>query len=944
MSNGSIMLYRVIAAALLILVAPLCGRSSAAEPTSQPAVSGDAAAILPPLSSRFAAQADGQVTSETPDFQRHIGPLLGRLGCNGRACHGSFQGRGGFQLSLFGYDFEADHAALLDEDAGRVDTTDVEESLILTKPVDAELHEGGKRMDAGSWQHQVLRSWIAAGAPFSKKLQTLERLEVLPNEILFDSSGDQVALRAIAHWENGSAEDVTELCRFTSNDEAVAEIDEHGKVKSSGPGDTHVVVAYDKAVVPVAVLRPNDVLPGGIVAPRESSHPIDQWVLHKLDKLKIVPSELCSDSDFIRRATVDVTGLLPSPQRVLEFVADSSADKRARLIDELLEQPAYASWWATRLSDWTGNNEAQLNNYFPVRGVASQAWHAWLEKRIAENVSYDDIVEGLVVAESRLPGESYTDYCKTMSDACRSGDEATFATRPGLPQYWARNNFRQPEERAVGFAYTFLGIRIQCAQCHKHPFDQWSKNDFDKFAVLFSSVLATPNNVANDARDERDQMIAAVTGGQTLRGGDLRRKINQAVQDGEVVPFPELVVREGVLARGKKDAKNKKQKPTFVSGHILGELESISLQDDPRDSLMRWLRQPNNPYFAKAIVNRVWSNYFGIGIVNPTDDMNLGNPPSNAALLDYLAEEFVRSGYDLKSLHRTILTSDTYQRSSQPNVTNASDQRNFSRHVPRRLPAEVIRDAVYLATANDEDAEKSRASLDNLAIAGRVGSAYSRPNARDFALQVFGESIRETNCDCDRSDQSNLLQSIYLQNDVDMHRRLTQSSGWVAKTSVALTGKPLRQLAGGDDAANQKSIDAIKKQLTRRAEKYRSLSGKAQKQMKPQLEKDLRQANQRLAKLGAEKISLASLIAPAGNASDGDRGGSDGAAEVAKVVPEAQFKNWVTSAYLRVLSRTPDEDELQTAVSFITESRQPGEGLESVMWTLLNTKEFILSH
>ena len=347
----------------------ICNLSWAAEPTTKTvaistSTSKATSAMFEPLSKRFANLGQGGAPStEVPDFQRHIGPLLGHLGCNGRACHGSFQGRGGFQLSLFGYDFKADYAAMLSQDTGRVDTTDIDQSLILAKPTDADMHEGGKRMDVGSWQHQVLRHWIAAGAPFTGKLQTLDRLEVSPNEILFGPGVEQVALKAIAHWADGTQEDVTELCRFTSNDDAIAAIDAHGVVTSAGAGDTHLVASYDKAVVPISVLRPNDLDRSGIAGPRQSTLPIDQLVLQKLGKLRIIPSDICNDYDFIRRASLDVTGILPSPERVTQFVADRSPDKRATLIDDLLLEPGYAAWWATRLSDWTGNNEEQLNNF-----------------------------------------------------------------------------------------------------------------------------------------------------------------------------------------------------------------------------------------------------------------------------------------------------------------------------------------------------------------------------------------------------------------------------------------------------------------------------------------------------------------------------------------------------------------------------------------------------
>lgn len=898
------------------------------------------------LSRRFAQSSDTQLPPSAPDFQRHIGPLLGRLGCNGRSCHGSFQGRGGFQLSLFGYDFHADHKALLAEGTGRVDVDAVDESLILAKPIDADMHEGGKRMDIDSWQYRALQSWVASGAEFSGNLQILEKLVVTPSEIIFRGEDTPVQLRAIAHWADGTTEDVTELCRFTTNDDAVSTVNEDGLVSTSGAGDTHIVIAYDKAVVPVTVIRPMNVQVAMLDRPAPSSHPIDQLVQIKLEKLQIVPSELCSDADFIRRASLDTTGILPSPDRVKRFLDDPSPDKRARLVDELLDEDGYAAWWATRLSDWTGNNEAQLNNYFPVRGAASKFWYAWLEKRLADNVPYDDIVEGIVMSESRHPDESYSDYCEAMSEACREGDKEAFAARPGIPLFWARNNFRAPEERAIGFAYTFLGIRIQCAQCHKHPFDRWSKEDFDKFAVLFSSVQANQNLVSRDARETRDEMMAELVGNKDLRGGDLRRKIAEAFQDGEVVPFPELVIqlRGGERMKQEKNPKKKKQqqaKQNVPTGNILGDLDQVSLASDPREALMQWLREPNNPYFAKAIVNRVWANYFGIGIVNPTDDMNLGNPPSNGPLLDFLASEFVESGYDLKRLHRLILLSDTYQRSSKPNGTNAADQRNFSRHVPRRLPAEVIRDAVFLATASDDEAEQARRELSTLAIGGL--SNIARGNVREFSLQVFGTSARESNCDCDRSETPNVLQAIYLQNDMDIHRRLTRSGGWASQASVRLTGSRLKERggqAGGDNQA--RAIRNLNEQIERRLAAFKDLPPKRQAMMKPQVEKQLRAANKKLEQLGAPKISLNDAF----NAKPKANETIDDTPQVTKLADKSkqEIPGLIENAYLRTLTRLPDEEEMQIATQFIEEASHAGEAIESLMWTLLNTKEFILSH
>ena len=927
--------------------------SYAADGVDQSAAVTKTAEVLPPLSIRFASEN----ASETPDFQRHVGPLLGHLGCNGRACHGSFQGRGGFALSLFGYDFVADHKAMTDEDSGRVNLEDIHESLLLYKPIDEERHEGGKRMDVDSWQYRVLARWIAEGAEYDKELHSLDRLEVTPAEIVFGGASGNVSeqLKAVAVWSDGTREDVTDLCRFTTNDDAVAEIAANGLVTSKDIGDTHVVVAYDRAVVPVPVIRPSQVDASQVVRPADSGHMIDQLVKQKLDKLGIVPSEVCNDSDFIRRASLDLTGMLPAADRVEKFLADSSPTKRSDLVDELLQRPAYAGWWATRFSDWTGNNEQMLNNYLPVRGMASKLWFGWLQKRLADNMPYDKIVEGIVTAESRLPDESYREYCETMSNICRTSDTEAFADRPGLPTFWARNNFRANEDRAVGFAYSFLGVRIQCAQCHKHPFDQWSKDDFDQFAKLFGPVRANQNNVARDAQPEMREMLAAIADGKKLNGGELRNAVTKALSDGQVVPFPELTVQpiEPPRAnnRNAKDKNNKNKRmavtPPVLTGRILGESDKVAIQGDPRDALMAWLRSPENPYFAKAIVNRVWANYFGIGIVDPVDDLNLGNPPSNAALLAYLSDGFIESGYNLHWLHREIMTSDAYQRSSEANVTNAGDKRNFSRHVPRRLQAEVLRDSLYLVTASDKAESAARAELTGLAISGDMNP--SRRGRNDFALQIFGQSTRESNCDCDRSEQANLLQAIYLQNDIDIHQALRQNGGWVEQVTASWPKLPGN--AGGAaerGVAMAQAEERMRARLEQRVEQMLKMPEARQTQVRQRLKKELEQANVKRAEYGYQPLTLNELV----KAVRGDKAAAvEDTAEVAtkpeakrKGVASEEIESAIKSAYMRTLCRHPDQEELAVAVTFIQESDEPVSGFRSVVWALMNTKEFVLTH
>ena len=474
----------------LFVVAPFSAALLVGGPlASSSAVAGDE--ILPPLSQRFAPATQ---TEELPSFERHVTPLLGRLGCNGRACHGSFQGRGGFQLSLFGYDFEADHQALVAGEKPRVNLDNPAESLILQKPTSDELHEGGQRYTKEGWEYQVLSRWITAGAKDdSAEHPKLERLEVIPAEITFARDREQSELRVVAHWANGLREDVTPLCRFKSNDTEVADVSEAGQVVSLGQGDTHIIVFYDNGITPVPIFRPISAATASAYPQVPTPTKIDELVVAKLRRLGIVPSEIASDSEFLRRVSLDMTGTLPAPQEVEAFLADASPDKRSRKVDELLERPAYAAWWATRLCDITGNNPRNgANNAF--RDLESRQWYDWIYARVERNVPYDALIAGIVEANGRLAGQSLEDYCREMSAYVRPGDTSNFAERESMPHYWSQRTKRKPEEKALGFAHAFLGVRIECAQCHKHPFDQWSKKDFEEFTSFFAGIqYGTPN-------------------------------------------------------------------------------------------------------------------------------------------------------------------------------------------------------------------------------------------------------------------------------------------------------------------------------------------------------------------------------------------------------------------------------------------------------------------
>jgi hypothetical protein len=787
---------------------------------------------LPPAPQRFIA-AEG---AENPSLRRHVLPLMGRLGCNGRACHGSFQGQGGFRLSLFGYDFAADHAALVGGDEPRTNLKDPAASLILQKPTLGIDHDGGERFKRGSWQHHLLKRWIAAGAkPVAENEAEIVGLEVSPREFVFAKKNDTVQLKIIAEWTDGTREDVTPLCRFRSNDESVATIDENGVVTSVGPGDTAVVAFYDNGVMPVQVLLPFN---GNVGSRYPQSHSlanspskIDELVVAKLSKLGVVPSELCTDAEFLRRVSLDITGTLPAPDEIISFLKDTSAEKRNRKIDELLTRPAYATWWATRLCDWQGNTSAlgPQGGEQGLNGAKSRQWHGWIERRIADNVPYDKLVEGIVLAIGKQPEQSFDDYSAEMSAYFRNQDTADFAARETMPYYWTRRQLGSSSGKALAFSYSFLGVSLQCAECHKHPYDQWTKQDFDQFSVFFDGVRYGGGD-RNRAKEMKDAL--GLTGDED--SGDFKRKFVSLLGEGKLLPFKDLSV-----PRPNPNATNSKPRPNkagrVITPRLLGGEEVVTNEyPDPRQPLMDWMRQEDNPYFARALVNRVWGGYFHVGLIDPPDDLNLANPPSNPALLDHLADEFIKQKYDLKWLHREIARSRTYQLSCRPNATNEQDERNYSRAVIRRLPAEVTYDAIAYATASDE----ARKSLDEKPATLRAIGAVSGLNGRDagassYAVNLFGKPPRAINCDCERAAEPSLLQLVYLRNDSEIESLLDRKDGW------------LKELRGKKSALDPEELirDAYLRTLSR-----------------PPTEKECKLAGEHFAGISDPQIALRDLM------------------------------------------------------------------------------------
>jgi hypothetical protein len=738
------------------------GESSLFQITRDGPASEEAApATLPPIRERLSSEVSS--ADIAPDFQRHVVPLLGRLGCNGRACHGSFQGQGGFRLSMFGYDFQVDYENL----SKRINRQSPDESLILNKPTSEDEHGGGLRLVKGSWEQKLLRGWIASGAAADyEHAANFVRLEVSPSEIVLREAGQTAQLQAIAVWSDGTREDVTCLTRFQTNNETVAEVTRDGLIRATGRGDTHIVSFYDNGIVATPVLMPVSDRIGEEYPSVPTPTRIDELVVAKLSKLGIVPSELCADEDFLRRVSLDMIGTLPAPADIREFVADNSPDKRTKKIDQLLEHPAYITWWTMRLCDLTGSNSGYLGGT-EMASVMAEQWRAWIQRRVQDNVGWDKIVEEIVLARSRRPGQPYQDFIAQQSTYTRDKqpDDATSLDRP-LPHFWFRDNISQSPDKALAFGYIFMGVRLQCAQCHKHPFDQWSKQDFEQFTEFFTRVKVGLPPDAAVLHEEMRQMLGVP---DKLNTAALRRQeYLRVAAEGRPIPWNEVYIA----------APAKKSTPARL---LAGPEIDLSQYDDPREPLMQWLRTEPNRYLAKAFVNRIWAHYFGVGVIDPPDDLNLANPPVNRELLDYLADEFIAHGYDMKWLHRTIANSRTYQLSWEPNETNVADDRNFSRAIVRRLPAEVFVDALDQATASDLKLAALAANPTGRKIGDHPRSYQAR--VIDYALLIFGKPLRTTNCDCERQNDPTLLQSLYVRNDQELLQRLDRRDGWLFQLS-----------------------------------------------------------------------------------------------------------------------------------------------------------------
>lgn len=685
----------------------------------------------------------------TPSFTKHIVPLFNKVGCSNRSCHGSFQGQGGFQLSLFGYDPAADHLRLL-ADGGRglrVNVKQVDESLALRKPLGMMPHGGEQVLDDGSWQHAVLREWIAAGAPFdAAKEPELTKLEVVPHELRM-AEKESATLRVIAHFSDGTREDVTPLTTFTSNNESVAAVTDDGNVMGGDSGDTAVVVSYAGVVVTCSVIVPQT--SAGPFPEFPSNNQIDELVAAKLRKVGVPPAELSDDEQFLRRVYIDLIATLPTPAEVRAFLADDRPDKRARVIDELLERPEYVLYWATIFSDWTGNNGGNPNPAYKTPWL----WYDWLCNKLRRNVPYDELIGGILTATSR-EGRTLEEFLaenKAVNEKIqpRTGfDDGTYAKRKTLDLFWLKRTSDLTKELSTRSAENFLGVQIQCAECHKHPFDRWTQADFESFTSFFRVAgMCNPDGQPFNLGSRDYNTVGLYVG----------------------------------LARGEDASKLTKYPPKILGGRVVGYKTG---GPDPRVALWQWMRSPDNPYFARNLVNRFWHHYFSVGIVDPPQDMNAANPPSNKELLDWLARDFIDHKFDLKHVHRRILNSRTYQLSHVPNDANRLDRRNFSHALVKRMPAEAAMDAIVQVTGTklvfpDYAAPPGTRTI-GMALSFRLGRA-------EYFLETFGRPPRREICACERSGEPALSQALYLINDDDVQSRIADPAGRLPKLLAELT-------------------------------------------------------------------------------------------------------------------------------------------------------------
>lgn len=629
------------------------------------------------------------------NFKNQIVPIFTKLGCNSGGCHGKASGQNGFKLSLLGFYPDEDYEFLVKEGRGRrLFPSSPGQSLLLTKPIGKSPHGGGKRMDTNTYEYRLIARWIEQGMPYgTPEDPVVTGIKCLPEGRVMDRGANQ-QITVMATYSNGTTEDVTRMALYEPNDTEMAEVTPTAMVKTLDlAGEVAIMARYQGQV---SVFRSTIPLGAPMKDIPAKKNFIDEAVFNKLALLGIPPSALCDDGTFLRRVYIDITGKLPTEQESRDFIANTDPAKRDKVIDQLVDSEEYADLFANK---W--NLVLRNKKRGPADLQGTLGFHQWIRQSIYENKPYDQFVRDVLTA---------------------SGDPEF---NPAV--IWYRE-VTQVNEQVEDTAQLFLGLRIQCARCHHHPFERWSQDDYYGLSAFFSRVGVKNSSGVNAARDKK-------------------------------------VFHNDGLASAKNPRSGKDLKPTGLGTNPM----DIAQDRDPRHFLVDWMADKNNPFFAHALVNRYWKHFFDRGIVEPEDDMRETNPPANPELLKALAQHFISSGFDMKDLVRTICKSSTYQLSSLPNDYNLKDKQNFSRYYPKRLKAETLYDALHQVTATSENFSGLPQGTKAVQLAD--------PSIGPYFLKVFGQPQGDTACECERSQEANLAQSLHLLNSSEVQNKISSGTG-----------------------------------------------------------------------------------------------------------------------------------------------------------------------
>ena len=649
------------------------------------------------LSASLAVRVEQFAARQPINFANQIVPIFTKTGCNGGGCHGKSGGQNGFRLSLLGFEPTEDYEHLVKEARGRrLFPAAPDASLLLQKATAMMPHGGGKRIEPGSEDYKLIARWMRQGMPYGRTNDpTVSHIEVAPKARTMEFNGAQ-QLVVLAHYTDGRVEDVTRSALYEPNDKDMARVSEGGHVELfQQPGDVAVMVRYQAKV---GVFRATIPLGAPVEKLPVAKNFVDELVFAKLKTIGMPPSEPCDDATFLRRVTMDIAGRLPTMEETTKFLADKGAAKREKWIDQLLDSTDYAEYFANKWSALLRNKRSDGSHRRGTYG-----FYNWIRDSLYANKPFDQFVREILAA---------------------AGDMAH-----SPPVAWYRQA-RETTTQLEDTAQLFLGQRLQCAQCHHHPFEKWSQQDYYSFAAFFSQV------------------------GRKGSG-----------QPGEDLIF---------VKRAAPSATNKKTKQSVKPAGLGGPALELTADDDARLALADWLTAKDNRFFARSVANRYWRHFFNRGLVDPEDDMRETNPPTNPELLDALAKHFAESRYDLKELVRTITRSQTYQLSSVPNAHNGVDRQNFSRYYPRRLTAEALLDAINVVT-------RSENKFDGLPRGTRAVQLPDNSfNASTYFLSVFGRPEGSTSCECERSQDASLAQSLHLLNSKDVQDKIWNDKGTAA--------------------------------------------------------------------------------------------------------------------------------------------------------------------